>query len=154
MRTIPEISKETVLIEKFLESKTHGDFVSYAEVESATGVTMNYKGRAFLRTAIKRRKLKGMAARGVGYEIIDEKTAFTAIIHGTRKIERAVKGLHSTTKHVIGNFYNKLTDYEQKKVVQIESGCAALKMAARAQRYTAISDITTVKQSNPVLPEG
>lgn len=152
MRSIAEISKEALLIANYLEGKHPGDFVSYAEIEQNTGVRMDNRGRAYLRTALNRRNIEVSVVPGMGYEIACEKTAMSILGQKIVRIDSAIKRGKKTHKRIFSQFYEKLDELEKKKVNFIGAAFAALSLASRGNKSLISRDVKTIPASTPTIP--
>lgn len=115
-KAIAEVSKETLKIEAFLKTLNSGQKVSYAEIEKESGVTMNNRGKQFMRSALHRLKVEYSCIRGQGIELCDEINATSMIADKVVKVDKAVKRAEKTTKHVTNQFYNKLSEDDKQHV--------------------------------------
>lgn len=127
MTTINEVSQDTIKLEAYLEEKKPGDVLYFSEVENETGVKMTATGKGYLRTAIKRAGHLYIPVRGVGVELVSEKTATTVISHRVIRIDNSVKKAEKTTKKVADKFYEKLNNEQKNHVNFIGSVFAAIR---------------------------
>jgi hypothetical protein len=149
-KTIPQVSKETLLLQTYLERHKPGDEISFTSIEANTGVEMNYKGRGYLRTAIKRAKLEYSAIRGYGIKLADPGTTMPIMINKLDKIDRAVKRADKSHKNLQVQFFEKLSKEEQKQLLFIGAAFGAIRVAAENgkllyQSKKSVSNAETLK---------
>lgn len=129
MKTIQEVSQETLKIESFLNEKKPGDFISYKDIHNNTDVEMNNRGKSFMRTATKRLKLEYSVVRGEGIELASPGTTISIMTHKLVRIDNAVKRGEKSYNNLIP-FYNELNEDEQKKINFVGAAFGAIRLAA------------------------
>jgi hypothetical protein len=146
MKTIAEVSQETIKIENYLSSRNYGEFVSYADIEENTGVSMDIKGKGYMRTALRRMKCEYSPVRGAGIELASEKNTTRIIIHKLEKIDNAVKRSERTYDNLIP-FHEKLNQEELKSVQLVGAAFGAIRLAAANGKRYLKSQKTFIPQS-------
>ena len=86
MQTFAEVHEDTVALEKFLAATTPGQSASYVEIEQATGVRMDAKGRARLRTAARRASKIYTIQRNLGIVLSSPENAHGIMTHGLQRL--------------------------------------------------------------------
>ena len=152
MKTIAEISEETLKIINYLQDIPHGQLLTYADVEKDTGVKMDLKGKSYLRTACKKMKREYTPVYGVGYELASAENAIGLVTHRLVKIDKAVKRGEKTYNNVTTNFYSDFTPQEQKQINFIGAAFGAIRVAAENGKHF-LKNTTNLTPSNPMLPE-
>lgn len=127
MKSIAEVSKETLKIEAFLKTSTPGQTIPYAEIEKETGVSMDTRGKGFMRTALHRLKLEYSCIRGQGIELCSEINATSMIANKVIRVDHAVRRAEKTTRNVTTQFYNKLSEQDKRHVNVVASIFGALR---------------------------
>ena len=110
-----QITQATLEIERYLSAKQPGDLISFDEVQEKTKVTMDNRGKAYLRTALKRLELEYLPHQGKGVELADEHTALVVINGRVKKINSSVRRGSKTHKVLVNRHYSKLSVEDQKR---------------------------------------
>ena len=133
-KTIAEVSKETLTIEAYLRDLPEGHILYFGELEKECNVEMNEKGKSYLRTALKRLDLEYSCIWGEGIRLADVSIASDIIVTKLSKISNAVKRGQKTYNHISEKFYDRLTQDEQRQIIFIGSGFAAIQLAVENGR--------------------
>jgi hypothetical protein len=134
MKTIAEVSRETLLIEAYLRTLQPGMFVPYTDIEHETGVPMDLKGKGYMRTAMNRLKTEYTCVRGKGITLADQLNATSIIAHKVIRIDSAVNRAAKTTKRISNQFYDLLNANDQQHVNVLEATFGAIKTYALAAK--------------------
>lgn len=121
MKTIAEVSKETLQIENVLKTLPPGTIVTYQELQDQSGVKMDGKGKSYLRTATNRLKLQYSPIRGIGIKLCCPETATSIIASKVIGIDNKVKKAAKSTKIIQEKFYDKLSPADQQHVNIVSS---------------------------------
>jgi len=114
--TIQEVSVETLTIEAFLsEVKAPGLKLSYEEISTATGVTLDVRGKTYLRTALKRLKIEYLTYRNWGIAMPSKTTAMNVIDDRMLKTHRAVKKTRRAEVNIGTEFQGKFSKPTQER---------------------------------------
>ena len=127
MHTIAEVSKQTLQIENVLEKAKAGDFITYKNLEILSGVKMNNRGKGYMRTALNRLKIEYTPIRGEGIELASPENSISIVSRRVIKIDNSVKRAEETTKRVTEQFYDQLSENEQKNVNYLSAVFASLR---------------------------
>lgn len=134
MNTIAELSKQSIHIENTLKDRKPGDFITYGEIESTTGVKMDNKGKSYLRTALNRLKMEYAVVRGQGIELAGTSNAIAIVSKRVIKIDNSVKRAEKTTKRISDQFYEKLEDHEQKNINYLSAVFGSLRAYSKSAK--------------------
>jgi hypothetical protein len=134
MNTIAEVSKQTLLIESALKDSKSGEFITYKKIESITGVKMDNKGKSYLRTALNRLKLEYSPVRGEGIELASPENSIALVSKRVIKIDNSVKRAEKTTKRITNQFYDKLSEAEQKNVNYLSAVFGSLRAYSQSAK--------------------
>lgn len=134
MKTIAEVSKQTLQIESVLKSAKPGDFMTYKNLEVLSGVRMDDKGKAYMRTALKRLNFEYAVVIGEGIELMCPENAISLVSKRVVKIDNSVKRAEKTTKNVQNQFYDKLTESEQKNVNYLSAVFGSLRAYSQSAK--------------------
>ena len=129
-RTIPEISKETLILEEYIRTKEDGTELSFEQITHETGITMNTYNKNHLRTACKRAKREYASIYGYGIKLADDKTVMPILTNRLVKIDRTVKRGEKSQKILQEQFFNSLSEQEQKNILFIGACFGAIRAAA------------------------
>jgi len=151
MKTIAKISEESITLINYLESIANGQVLSYSQIQQETGVKMDNAGKSYLRTALNKLKREYSAIHGIGIELTCAKTATSVVVKRLVKIDRSVGRAEKTVKRVTTQFYNELSEPEQKQVNFLGAIFGAIKLSARNGKY--YLKATNTAPAFPVLPE-
>lgn len=135
MNTIAEVSQQTLRIENILKKSKPGDFVTYKNIESQSGVKMDNKGKGYLRTALNRLKLEYSPVHGEGIELASSSNAIALVSKRVIKIDNSVKKAEKTTKRITNQFYDKLSEAEQKNVNYLSAVFASLRAYSQSAKF-------------------
>jgi hypothetical protein len=132
--TIAEISKQSLKLEETLRSFKAGEFIPYKILESLSGVRMDNKGKGYLRTALNRLKLEYSPVIGQGIQLASAENAISIVSKRVIRIDNSVKRAEKTTKRVTNQFYDKLTEHEQRNVNYLSAVFASLRAYSQSAK--------------------
>lgn len=133
MKSIAEASNEMLQIKEHLSILPDGTLVSYEDIEKATGVIMDSRGKQYLRSAIYSLKREYACIRGWGIEFASATNADKLVGNRLIKIDRAVDRGSKTTR-IVMKFLNDMTPDTQKRVLLAGSVFGAIKASAQLAR--------------------
>lgn len=151
MKTIAKISEETLAIINYLESIAHGQILSYAEIETNTGVKMDNTGKSYLRSACRKLRREYSAIHGIGIELASAKTATGIVVTRLVRIDKAVKRAEKTVNNVTVDFYDQFSPQEQKQINFLGAVFGAIRVSAQNGKHY-LKNASTI-HANPMLPE-
>lgn len=134
MNTIAEVSKQALKIESVLRASKPGDFITYKNLEILSGVKMDDKGKGYMRTALNRLKLEYSPVVGEGIQLASPENAIAIVSKRVIKIDNSVKRAEKTTKRVTNQFYDKLTEHEQRNVNYLSAVFASLRAYSQSAK--------------------
>jgi hypothetical protein len=155
MKTIAKISEETLTIINYLQDIPHGQYLTYAQIQKDTKVTMDVRGKSYLRTACK--KLKRLYSplsgenHGLGIRFACKDDAMSHEIKALGTIEHGIKKTKKVTDIITTDFYKEMLPQEQKQVMLVGSLLGAVMVAYKSGQHS-IKEVRST-QSLPVLPE-
>lgn len=131
MKTIPQVSQETLILQNYLVEKCkEGEEISFARIQNDTKVKMDSKGKQYLRTAFKRAKLIYLSIRGYGIKIAESSDTMPILVNKLGRIDKAVKRADKTQKTLQSKFFDSLEPHEQKEILYIGAVFGAIRVAA------------------------
>lgn len=129
MKTIQQISEQTLAIENFLKTRLPGEELTYFFIESETGVPMDVKGKGYLRSALRRLKLPFETFKGQGVRLLCADNATRIVAHKTIKIDNATKRAEKTTLQVIHHdSFEQVSDENKQRINGIASLFATIRL--------------------------
>jgi hypothetical protein len=134
MNTIAEVSKQTLQIERVLKQAKPGDFITYKNLEVLSGVKMDNKGKSYMRTALNRLKLEYSPRPGEGIVLASPENSISIVSKRVIKIDSSVKRAEKTTKRITNQFYDKLTEHEQRNVNYLSAVFASLRAYSQSAK--------------------
>lgn len=129
-RTIAQVSESTLILQTYLEGKKDGAQLSYSQIGNETGVRMNDAGKSYLRTALKRAKKEYSTIRKYGIKLADKDTAMGIVTHKLEKIDRSIKRGEKTHKNIQSQFFDSLSQNEQREILYLGAVFGAIRVAA------------------------
>ena len=142
--TVAQVSHKTLVLENYIKNKKPGATLSYNQIENETGITMNNKGKSYLRTAFKRLKRIYSVKMGYGIKIAESIDTMPILVNKLTKINKAVDRADKTHKTLESQFFNELSNAEQKQVLFVGAVFGAIRVASDNGRlmYTKRNNIS------------
>jgi len=144
-----KITEEVTLLKEFLEAASverPDTKISYLEIEDATGVPMDNKGRGYLRNAARYCGVEYSAVPKYGIEIAGPNNG-TEIIGGRlARIDAATRRAEIATKNISKRHLAAMSNEDQKAIVFLGSVFGAIR--ANAEGY---KRLTASRKRQPVL---
>lgn len=134
MNTISEVSKQTLQIESVLKAAKPGDFITYRNLEILSGVKMDTKGKGYMRSALNRLKLEYCPVIGEGIQLASPENSISIVSKRVIRIDSSVRRAEKTTKRITNQFYDKLTEHEQKNVNYLSAVFASLRAYSQSAK--------------------
>jgi hypothetical protein len=142
-KTIQEISQETLKLENIFASATAGEFFAYNQLQMLTEITMDNKGKAYMRSALCRLKLPYECERGNGIKVLSPQNATRIIVSRVVKIDNSIKRAEKTTTQVKNRVYDELTEPEQKNILFLSALFGTIRSySSNAKRIFAAPSLT------------
>lgn len=133
-KSIAEVSTETLKLESYLKDKEAGEFVSYNQITSDTGVIMDYRGKGFLRTALHRLGREYSTHTGQGIELASPENSMNIVTNRLVRINNAVKRGDRTTRNIQRDFLMQMSEQDKKRILFCASIFGAIRLAAEQGR--------------------
>jgi hypothetical protein len=151
MKTIQEVSKETLKIENYLRTLDEGTCISYDEIHKQTGVRMDTKGKSYLRTAMKRCGYQYLCKPGNGVELASPESAMTITAHSLVKVDGAVRKSAKTTKSLYERFADRMEETAKKQLGYIVAFHAAIRTQSINMKRMVRERISLANYKQPEL---
>jgi len=149
-----EPSKEFMQIKSMLETIPLGSHITYAEIESKTGVKMDIRGKTILRSAARSLKLEYRADRGVGVEIESEKNAMHIVTGRVKRVSSSLKRADKTASRMTERYVEQLPKDDRDRLLATASLFGAIKAMAKglANIYKS-PKLNTIQSSISHIPD-
>lgn len=131
MKSIQEVSKQTLLIQNYLMDYPKDQKLTYSDLEIATGVKMDNQGKQFLRSALKRMKMPYVCIKGEGIEFTNTKTALSIAAHDAKGLLVKIKGARKRVTQVLSICGDQLPDVDRSKLQYTGATYGSLELSAK-----------------------
>ena len=134
------ISEEVQKLKEFLETaaKERPDTnVSYLEIEEATGVTMNAKGKERLRRAATYTGVEYDTVYDYGITVAGPNTGLNIIGGRLARIDSATRRAEKATKNISKRYFHNMNDGDKKTVLFLGSLFGAIRASADSYKLLA-----------------
>ena len=152
-KSIAEISEESLKLISFFNDRQPGEEISYTEIEQGSGVRMDTRGKAFMRTALKRLGREYATHKGRGIELASPKNGLAIIANKVIKIDNAVKRGERTTRNIQRAFINVMDERDKRAVLFLVAGFGAIRLAAEQARVAFSNKKQALPEPKIVLPQ-
>uniref|UniRef100_A0A6M3L492 Uncharacterized protein n=1 Tax=viral metagenome TaxID=1070528 RepID=A0A6M3L492_9ZZZZ len=125
-----KLSEETLKLQQYITTQEDGTELSYLEIEQATGIDMNERGKQILRRGIKRARREYSTIRGYGIKLACPETTLPILSGKIIKIDRCVKRAEKTHHTLQEQFFSQLSPEEQKQILFAGAVFGAIRIAA------------------------
>lgn len=129
-KTIAQISKETLKLVDYFGRCKPGQQMTYESIENATGVTMDERGKSFMRTALHKLKIEYSVIIGKGIKLADPGTTMPIVVHKLGRIDKAVKRAERSQKNLQQKFFDSLDVPEQRQLLYLGAVFGAIRVAS------------------------
>jgi len=129
-RTIPEVSKETLCFQSYIEGMSPGMVLSWDRIANDTGLEMNEANKAHFRTGMKRANREYSGIFGYGVKLAGSEDVMPILTNRLIKIDRTVRRGEKSQKLLQEQFFQSLSEKEQKNVLFIGACFGAIRVAA------------------------
>ena len=152
MRTIGEVSQDTLKLQNFLSDQPHGVVLAYADIQRETGVEMFIAGRAHLRQAMKHLRREYSCIRGYGVRLADAGGVMPILSSRIKRIDRAVTRADRSQRILQDQFFTSLNEQDQKKILFAGAVFGAIRLAAEQRKQIQRQNQTMLPTINIPLP--
>lgn len=144
-----KITEEVTKLKEFLETaatERPDTQISYLEIEDATGIPMDQKGKGYLRNAAKYCGVEYSAVPKYGIEIAGPNNG-TQIIGGRlARIDAATRRAETATKNIQKRYIKDMDEESQKTIIFLGSVFGAIRASAEGYKRLALT-----RKTAPVL---
>jgi len=116
-----EPSKEMLAIKAFVSPMPDGAFIRYEDVENATRVPMEVKGKQYLRSALDSLGRSWRCDKGVGIELESPNNSMHIITEKVRRVSSAVKKGHKVTSRLIEHHLEDMNQDDRSRATAVAS---------------------------------
>jgi hypothetical protein len=152
MKTIGEVSQDTLKLEEFIGRQPHGAVLTYSGIQNDTGVEMNLNGKAHLRQALKHLRREYSSVHGHGIRLADASGVMPILSSRISRINKAVKRADRSQRILQDEFYDSLNDQEKKSVLFAGAVFGAIRLAAEQGRQIQRRNQTMLPTISVPLP--
>ena len=135
-----KITEEVTTLKEFLEKaaiERPDQRISYLEIEDATGVKMDLRGKGYLRNAAKYSGVEYSAIPKYGIEIAGPNNG-TQIIGGRlARIDAATRRAETATKNINRRYLGDMSQEDQKTILFLGSVFGAIRASAEGYKRLA-----------------
>jgi hypothetical protein len=130
MKTIGEVSQETLKLQDYLSTQPHGTALAYSDIQRESGVAMDAKGRARLRSAMKLSRREYSCIPGVGIRLADAQGVMPILSSRIKRIDHAVVRADRSQRLLQEQFFAQLDTQDQKRILFAGAVFGAIRLAA------------------------
>lgn len=133
-KTIAEISKETLAVEEFIRTLSADETATYLEIEQATGVRMDARGRARIAVATKRAGAAYACIKGFGIKMAGPMTGRDLVMDRTARIDSAVKRAERIAAIVMARHRDGMPASDRQQVELTSATFAMIRVLANDRK--------------------
>lgn len=116
-----EPSKEMLAIKVFISSLPHGAYVSYEDVQKATKVPMDNRGKGFLRSACHSLGVQYRCDRGTGIELESPENSMHIITSTVKRVSNSVKIAHKSSSNLLLHHLENMNQEDRNRATAVVS---------------------------------
>lgn len=135
-----KITEEVTLLKEFLEKAAQerpDQQISYLEIEHATGISMDKKGKGYLRNAARYSGVEYSAIPKYGIEIAGPTNGNQIIGGRLARIDAATRRAETATKNISRRYRKDMTQDDQRTVIMLGSIFGAIRASAESYKRLA-----------------
>lgn len=153
MKTIGEVSQDTLKLEEFIGRQPHGAVLAYADIQRETGIEMNLNGKAHLRQAMRHLRREYSNIRNHGVRLADASGVMPILSSRISRINKAVKRADRSQRILQDEFYNSLNEQDKRSVLFAGAVFGAIRLAAEQGRQIQRGNKALLPAVNIPLPQ-
>lgn len=137
-----KITEEVTRLKEFLEKAAQerpDQKISYMDIEDATGIPMDMKGKGYLRNAAKYSGVEYSAVPKYGIEIAGPNNGNQIIGGRLARIDAATRRAETATKNISRRFLRDMSEDDQKTVILLGSIFGAIRANADSYKRLAMA---------------
>ena len=146
MKTIQQVSEQTLKIENILNSGAPGEEFTYHQLENLSGVKMDDHGKNYMRTALKRLRMPYEVISGVGIRLLSPDNAMRIVTTKVVKIDNTVKRAEKTVRQVREKTYNELDSRGQSSINALTSFFGSIRMFSKSAKMLFKNEPTMISK--------
>jgi hypothetical protein len=152
MKTIGEVSQDTLKLQEFIARQPHGAILAYAEIQRETGVEMNLNGKSHLRQAMKHLRREYSSIRNHGVRLADANGVMPILSSRIKRIDKAVNRADRSQRILQDQFFTSLNEQDQKRILFAGAVFGAIRLAAEQGKQIQRRNQTLLPTINIPLP--
>lgn len=137
-----KITQEVSKLKEFLETAASARpdaQISYLEIEDATGIPMDKKGKGYLRNAAKYCGVEYSAVPKYGIEIAGPNNGNQIIGGRLARIDSATRRAEMATKNISKRYIKDMSEEDQKTILFLGSVFGAIRASAEGYKRLAVA---------------
>ena len=145
--TFADVSEDTLAIESYLRSLKPGSTATYAEIHKATGVWMDFSGKAKIRSAAKRANIVYTTTRNVGIQLSDEENGVPILADRLVRVDNATKRAEKIAATIYEQHGAKMTEENKATTIGVIAIFGTIRVLADQRRR----ELRRLEKSRPKL---
>jgi hypothetical protein len=133
MKSIPEMSTETLLLKDYFNDAPDGAIITYTDMENRTGIRMDVKGKQRMRSALRSLRREFACIHGHGIEIESAHNALSLVNNRLIKVDNAVKRGEKTSTRMT-KYLSSMDNSNRERLLHVVSIFGAIKASAELAR--------------------
>lgn len=114
-------SSEQLIIKSFIESLPSGAYVSYFDIQSATSITMDHRGKSILRSSLKSLGIEYRVDVGKGIELESKDNCLAIVTGRVNRVSKALTNADKTTSKMVSRYIKDLDGYDRDRLISTAS---------------------------------
>ena len=150
-----EPSEETLKLIDLFSKAEDGSYWKYEDIERATDVVMDNKGKERMRSALNHLKQDYRVERAEGIELAGVKNVMHITTNKTERVRSAIKNADKTSGRLFVKFYDQLPDPDRQRMAAVASllGAVSAMSAGLKKLYPEPPKLENLAQ-DVILPPG
>ena len=119
---------------KYIEDAQPGSRCGYLDIQRATGVEMNARGKSLFRLEVERAGRRTLLIRDFGYEFISPSTGVERAMVDVKGVARKISRAQTTVEIIATQFLDKMSPADQTKIRTLQASRATLELVKALRR--------------------
>lgn len=131
MKTIAEVSRETLIMEAIIKGLKPGEHISYDELQNQSGIIMDAKGKSYMRSALHRLKIEYTTINGVGITTASAKNSSGILSTKAKRVDNSIHRAEKTTRNITTQFYSELENKDKAVLNDMNAKLGTLRLFSK-----------------------